>query len=390
MGSLSGRVRIVRLFAAALLTVIATTACEPSPSRSTPQRSPLATPTEASSRLIGLVATMSGDDSWRGKSAFEGADLGVHKLNTALPEGEKPFELVVRDDGGDPARAVASIRELAAIEQVRGIVFAGPPEALPETEPSLAEAGIPALLAYGDLYGARLLRPHLFQVSPSLSVGVAQDRLVPRPRSGIPAHRTHGVVVVGRDLRGSLTSGRGSAAAGGEGVRHPLRIPTGGARRLRRGAESDAATSREETGPGRGRRKPAPGLRTSGGGAASDGLPLQDHEGRPPVGRPGTALAPSDRRIRHGDQPEIVSLAAAGHRGVGLLRSRCPPAADPELPRLRRGFQRVVGFRAARLAAEGLRRGGHGRLGRANVPAPGGTWHEPSSDCAACDSEAST
>ena len=111
---------------------------------------------------------MSGDDSWRGKSAFEGADLGVHQLNTGLSGGEKPFELVVRDDGGDPARAVASIRELAANEQVRGIVFAGPPEALPETEPSLAEAGIPALLTYGDLYGARLLRPHLFQVSPSL------------------------------------------------------------------------------------------------------------------------------------------------------------------------------------------------------------------------------
>ena len=168
MGSRSGHVRILRVLVAAFLTVASTIACEPSSPRSTPQRTPRETPTEASSRLIGLVATMSGDDSWRGKSAFEGADLGVHTLNTARPAGEEPFELVVRDDGGDPDRAVASIRELAANEQVRGIVFAGPPEALPETEPSLAEAGIPALLTYGDLYGARLLRPHLFQLAPSL------------------------------------------------------------------------------------------------------------------------------------------------------------------------------------------------------------------------------
>ena len=168
MGTRSGRVRIVRILAVALIAATLAAACEPDSPRSTPERSPRTTPEEPNSRLIGLVATMSGDDSWRGQSAFEGADLGVHKLNRRLAEGEEPFELVVRDDEGDPERAVDLIRELAAIERVRGIVFAGPPEALPETEPSLAEAGIPALLVYGDLYGARLLRPHLFQVSPSL------------------------------------------------------------------------------------------------------------------------------------------------------------------------------------------------------------------------------
>ncbi len=168
MGTRSGRVRIVRLLAVTLSAAVLATACEPDSPRSTPARSPQTTPEKPNSRLIGLVATMSGDDSWRGQSAFEGADLGVHKLNRRLAEDEEPFELVVRDDQGDPERAVKLIRELAEIERVRGIVFAGPPEALPETEPSLAEAGIPALLVYGDLYGARLLRPHLFQASPSL------------------------------------------------------------------------------------------------------------------------------------------------------------------------------------------------------------------------------
>ena|GEM_PF-2949672 len=168
MGSRSGRVRIVRLLAVVLIAAVLAAACEPTSPHSTSPRSPRATPEEPNSRLIGLVATMSGDESWRGQSAFEGADLGVHKLNRRLAEGEEPFELVVRDDEGDPDQAVGLIRELAASDRIRGIVFAGPPEALPETEPSLAEAGIPALLTYGDLYGARLLRPHLFQTSPSL------------------------------------------------------------------------------------------------------------------------------------------------------------------------------------------------------------------------------
>lgn len=119
-------------------------------------------------RLVGLVGTMSGPGGWRGEDAFEGADLGVQALNEELDEGEPPFELRSLDDRGDPARAVELVRQLAGLERTVGIIYAGPPFALTQAEAALARAGIPALLCYGDLYGARALSAHVFQVSPSL------------------------------------------------------------------------------------------------------------------------------------------------------------------------------------------------------------------------------
>jgi len=132
----------------------------------TPRR-PLASPTGTDTRVVGLVGTMSGADMWRGEDAFEGADLAVHILNRTVEEGRPPFELVTLDDRGDPERATELVERLAADRNTVGIVYAGPPEALPRAEPALTQAGIPALICYGDLYGARLLRPHIFQMSPS-------------------------------------------------------------------------------------------------------------------------------------------------------------------------------------------------------------------------------
>jgi ABC-type branched-subunit amino acid transport system substrate-binding protein len=111
---------------------------------------------------------MSGPQGWRGEDAFEGADLAVHILNRDLGTDEPGFELVTLDDGGDVATAVDLIKEQAAAPRVAGIVYAGPLEAVPETEEVLADAGIPLIACYGDLFGARLLSPHVFQVSPSL------------------------------------------------------------------------------------------------------------------------------------------------------------------------------------------------------------------------------
>lgn len=130
-------------------------------------RLPVATPTgEDETRIIGLVGTMSGADMWRGEDAFEGADLAVHILNRSVDEGRRPFQLVTLDDEGDPQRATELVNDLAANEDTVGIVYAGPPEGLPPAERALTLAGIPAVLCYGDLYSARLLRPHLFQASP--------------------------------------------------------------------------------------------------------------------------------------------------------------------------------------------------------------------------------
>lgn len=130
-------------------------------------RRPVSTPTgDEDTRIIGLVGTMSGDDMWRGEDAFEGADLAVHTLNRSVAEGRPLFQLVTLDDEGDPQRATELVTQLAANEDTVGIVYAGPAEGLPPAERALTLAGIPAILCYGDLYSARLLRPHLFQASP--------------------------------------------------------------------------------------------------------------------------------------------------------------------------------------------------------------------------------
>lgn len=131
-------------------------------------RAPITSPTTSDARVIALVGSMTGDDMWRGEDAFEGADLAVHILNRSVDEGRPPFQLVTLDDEGDAATATSLVERLAQDERTVGIVYAGPPEGLPPAEPALAAAGIPAILCYGDLYGARLLRPHIFQASPSL------------------------------------------------------------------------------------------------------------------------------------------------------------------------------------------------------------------------------
>lgn len=105
--------------------------------------------------------------AWRGEDAFQGAHAGVGALNRNRDEDAPTYELVSLDDEGDPDRALELIEQLADSPRTRGIVYAGPPEALPLAEDALATAGIPALLCYGDLYGARRLSPHVFQVSPS-------------------------------------------------------------------------------------------------------------------------------------------------------------------------------------------------------------------------------
>jgi hypothetical protein len=58
------------------------------------------------------------------------------------------------------------VRRLTRDDRTVGIVYAGPPEALPRAERALARARIPALICYGDLYGARELSAHAFQMAP--------------------------------------------------------------------------------------------------------------------------------------------------------------------------------------------------------------------------------
>ena len=158
-----------RLGAAAFALFLLTSACDGGGTASGEllERSPAASPTSTETLVISLVATSSGDAAWQGDSAFRGADLAVHQLNRARRDNEAVIELVTLDDGGDPRQATELVASQAASGRSLGVVYAGPPEGLPPAEQALAQAGIPALLCFGDLYGARLLSPHVFQVSPS-------------------------------------------------------------------------------------------------------------------------------------------------------------------------------------------------------------------------------
>lgn len=161
---MSGR-RRVGVIVIALVTALA---CEGSGGDGTfPSRRPMASPSRSDSLVVGMVGSLSGPDQWRGEDAFEGADVAVQELNQTRDENDPPFELVARDDRGDRARATRLVRELAASDKTVGVVYAGPVAGLPDAEGALADAGIPAILCYGDLYGARLLTPHVFQASPS-------------------------------------------------------------------------------------------------------------------------------------------------------------------------------------------------------------------------------
>jgi ABC-type branched-subunit amino acid transport system substrate-binding protein len=111
-------------------------------------RTPLGRPTDSENLVVGLVGTMTGPDAWRGEDAFEGADLAIHELNATIPSDSPPFRLTRLDDGGDPATALSSLQRLASLENLVGVIYAGPPEVLAEAEDALAARGVPALLRW--------------------------------------------------------------------------------------------------------------------------------------------------------------------------------------------------------------------------------------------------
>ncbi len=182
----------------ALLVSFVASACDEPVDNVFPSRSPVGRPLSSESLVIGLVATLTGPESWRGEDAFEGADIAVHALNQSLPDDAMPFELVALDDEGDPQKARSRIEELAGIERSVGIIYAGPEGVLPKTEDLLAARGIAAISIFGDLYAREQLTDHVFQAGPSkiwearrLASYLARDRryrsigvIVPRTKDG--------------------------------------------------------------------------------------------------------------------------------------------------------------------------------------------------------------
>jgi len=185
------RAKVGHLLLCLVLTAVLLVACDDADRDLGASGNPQPTPTAGDSRIIGLVGTLSGLGTWRGEDAFEGADVSIGDLNRRLDGEEVPFELVSLDDEGDPDRAVELVERLAESPRTVGIVYGGPPEALPRAEEALAEAGIPAILCYGDLYGARQLSAHIFQMSPSY---LWQGRTLARYIAADRGYRTVGLM----------------------------------------------------------------------------------------------------------------------------------------------------------------------------------------------------
>jgi substrate-binding family protein len=207
-----------RRVAGLAMTALLLTSCDVVTSQRSERRAPVSSPTGQDTRLIGLVGTLSGPDSWRGQDLFEGADVGISTINRGLAPGERRFELVSLDDRGVAARATRLVRRLAADERIVGIVYGGPPEGLGPVEPDLAAAGIPAVLCFGDLSGSGGIRPHIFQEGPP--VGWEAGRVV-RYLARDRDYLTVGALIErGREGRRALSALRSaSGALGGPGLR---------------------------------------------------------------------------------------------------------------------------------------------------------------------------
>ena len=150
----------------ALALVLAACPAEDPVPRGDRRPRPVTSPTSTDSRIIGLVTTTSGESSWRGEDAIEGAEVAVQLLNRSLPEGSSDYELVTLNDQDDPARATELVGRLASLDRTVGIIYAGPFASLPQVERTLASARIPMIVCYGDPYSGRILSPHVFQASP--------------------------------------------------------------------------------------------------------------------------------------------------------------------------------------------------------------------------------
>ena len=207
---------MLRLIAGVLAAGAVLVACDPAPdTQSLRPRTPVTTPVGTDTRIIGLVGTMSGPRNQWGQDAFEGAGLAIQELNREVRPGRTPFELVTHDDQGDPGRAAQLVQQLATTDRVRGIVFAGPPEALIRIEPVLAEARIPLILCFGDLYSARLLQAHIFQASPPL---LWQSRSIARYLSDDRGYELVGALAA-RDLSGQTAVASLRSATDEQGLR---------------------------------------------------------------------------------------------------------------------------------------------------------------------------
>lgn len=271
-------------------------------------------------RAIGAILPLSGRAREVGAEALRGLLTASESMQEGVPEGRR-FRLVVRDDGGDPARAATAVDDLVQTEHVVAIL--GPVEgASAEAAARRAQAlGVPILLLSPreglTAAGANVFRTYLTNAAEATAL--MQD--------AIAARGIHDVAIVypdinyGQALRAAIVA---EAAERGIRVVTEVKYPAG------------TRSFGELLAPLRGTNVgaivlpcPASDVRLLAPALAAAGLWSTPHGARP-VGQPGGARPVQIVLTSVGMDPE--TLRAAGRYLQGALVSTAwVPGSAPEL-----------------------------------------------------------
>ena len=101
-------------------------------------------PTDADPQVVGAVLSLSGRGRKVGELALRGLMLAAGLPLEGPPEPGAP-QLVFRDDGGDPERAVAAVEELVAVHRVVAIIGPMDARAAEAAAARAEELGVPLL-----------------------------------------------------------------------------------------------------------------------------------------------------------------------------------------------------------------------------------------------------
>jgi ABC-type branched-subunit amino acid transport system substrate-binding protein len=174
-------------------------------------------------RAIGAILPLSGRAREVGAEVLRGLLTASEPMQEGIAEGRR-FRLVVRDDGGDPARAAAAVDDLVQTEHV--IAILGPVEgASAEAAARRAQAlGVPLLLL-SPREGLTTAGPNVFRTyltNGAEAAALAQDALAARGIRDVAI--VYPDIPYGQALRAALT---GQAASNGLRVVTEVRYPAG-------------------------------------------------------------------------------------------------------------------------------------------------------------------
>jgi branched-chain amino acid transport system substrate-binding protein len=102
-------------------------------------------PTEANPQVVGAVLSLSGRGRRVGELALRGAMLAASLPPAGPPESNAP-QLVFRDDGGDPERAIGAVEELVTVHRAVAIIGPMDTRAAAAAAARAEQLGVPIVL----------------------------------------------------------------------------------------------------------------------------------------------------------------------------------------------------------------------------------------------------